>query len=150
LIGKPSGSVCVKVPGRANRDRLGIVDGVFDEGRVLFVVVREDVGWDRVNCQLYSGWCLGKRKPRVITDGEGLVDAAGEGIEVWGVRLCWGVGVGAREGNSTSIINLCDEAFREEAVRLGEGGGSYVLEGGGYALGKGVGSGFGSGGEEGS
>jgi len=61
------------------------VDGVFDEGKELFVVIREDVGWDRVNCQLYSGWRLGKRKPGVITDGERLVEAAGEGIEVRGV-----------------------------------------------------------------
>jgi len=49
-----------------------------------------------VNCQLYSGWRLGKRKPGVITNGEGLVEAAGEDIEVWGVGLGWGVGVGAR------------------------------------------------------
>ena len=49
----------------------------------MIVVFREDVGWDRVNCQLYSGWCLGKRKPGVITDGERLVEAAGKGIEVW-------------------------------------------------------------------
>jgi len=46
LLGKPSGSVLVKVPGRVNRDPLGVVDGVFDEGKRLFVVVREDVGWD--------------------------------------------------------------------------------------------------------
>jgi len=61
------------------------VDGVFDECNKLFVVVREDIGWDGVNCLLYSGWCLGKRKPGVITDREGLVEAAGEGIEIWGV-----------------------------------------------------------------
>jgi len=61
------------------------VDGVFDEGKEVFVVGREDVGCDRVNSQLYSGWRLGKRKPAVITDGEELVEAAGEGIEVRGV-----------------------------------------------------------------
>jgi len=61
------------------------MDGVFDEGKKLLVVIREDVGWDRVNCQLYSGWRLSKRKPGVITDGERLVEAAGEGIEIWGV-----------------------------------------------------------------
>jgi len=85
LLGEPSSSVLVEVAGRANRDRLGVVDGVFDEGKKLLVVVREDVGWDRVNGQLYSGWRQGKRKPGVITDGQGLVKAAGEGIEVWGV-----------------------------------------------------------------
>jgi len=46
LLGEPSRSVLVKVPGRANRDRLGVVDGGFDEGKELFVIVREDVGWD--------------------------------------------------------------------------------------------------------
>ena len=97
----------------------------------MFVIFWEDVCRDRVNCQLYSGWRLGRRKPVVITDGEGLVEAAGEGIEVWGVRLYWRVGVGAREGNSAAVIDLCDEAFREEGVGLGEGGGSYVWEGGG-------------------
>ena len=103
-----------------------------------------------MNCQLYSGWRLGKRKPGVITDGEGLVEAAGEGIEIRGVRLGWGVGVSAREGNSASVVDLCDETFWEEAVGVGKGGGGYVWEGGGYALGKGVGSGVGSGGEEAS
>jgi len=101
-----------------------------------------------VNCQLYSGWRLGKRKPRVISDGEGLVEAAGERIEVRGVGLCWGVRVGAREGDSASVVDLCDEALREEAVGFGEGGGGYVWEGGGYALGKGVRSGVGSGSKE--
>ena len=85
LLGEPSSSVLVEVAGRANRDRLGVVDGVFDEGKELFVVFWEDVCRERVNCQLYSGWRLGKRKPGAITDGEGLVKAAGEGIEVWGV-----------------------------------------------------------------
>jgi len=61
------------------------MDGVFDEGKEMFIIIGEDVGWDRVNCQLYSGWRLGKRKSGVITDGEGLVEAAGEGIEVRGV-----------------------------------------------------------------
>jgi len=126
------------------------MDGVFDEGKELFVVVREDVGWDRVNCQLYSGWRLGKRKPGVIPDREGLVEAAGEGIEVGGVSLRWGVGVGARRGDSASVVDLCDETFWEEAVGVGEGGSSYVWEGGGYALGKGVGGGVGSGSEEAS
>ena len=46
LLGEPSSSVLVKVPGRANHDRLAIVDGVFDEGKELFVVVKEDVGRD--------------------------------------------------------------------------------------------------------
>jgi len=82
LRGEPRSSVLVKVPGRANRDRLGVVDGVFDEGEKLFVVVGDYVRWDRVNCQPYSGWRLGKRKPGVITDREGLVKAAVEGIEV--------------------------------------------------------------------
>jgi len=61
------------------------VDGVSDEGEKLFVVIREDISWDRVNCQLYSGWRLGKRKPGVISDGKRLVTAAGEDIEIWGV-----------------------------------------------------------------
>jgi len=103
-----------------------------------------------VNCQLYSGWRLGKRKPGVIPDGEGLVEVAGEGIEIRGVGLCWGVGVGARKGDSATVVNFCDEALREEAVGIGEGGGSYVGEGGGYALGKGMGGGVGSGSEEAS
>ena len=101
-----------------------------------------------MNCQLYSHWHLGKRKPGVITHGEGLVNAAGESIEVWVLGFFRGVGVGAREGNNTSLVYLCDEAFREEAVGLGEGGSGHVWEGGGYAFGKGVGSGVGSVGEE--
>jgi len=79
-----------------------------------------------------------------------LVEAAGEGNEIWGVGFCWGVRVGAREGNSLSVVDLCNEAIWEEAVGLGKGGGSYVWEGGGYALGNGVGSGVGPGGEEAS
>ena len=61
------------------------MDGVFDKGEELFIVFREDIGWDRVNCQLYSGWRLGKRKPGVINYGERLVEAAGESIQIWGI-----------------------------------------------------------------
>ena len=45
-LGEPSSSGLVKVPGQANRDRLGVVDGVLDESKEMFVVVREDVGRD--------------------------------------------------------------------------------------------------------
>ena len=101
-----------------------------------------------MNCQLYSRWPLCKRKPGVITDGEGLVEAAGESIKVRGAGLCRGVGVGACKGDSAAVIDLCDEAHWEEIVGFGEGGSSYVREGDSYALGKGVGSGVGSGSEE--
>ena len=101
-----------------------------------------------MNCQLYSGWRRGKRKPGLVSDGEELVEAAGESIEVRGLGLSWGVRISARERDSASAVDLCDEAFWEEAVGLGEGGRGYVREGGGYALCKGVGSGFGSGSEE--
>ena len=124
------------------------MDGVFDEGEELFVVFRVDVGWDRVNCPLYSGWRLGKRKPGVITEREGLVEAAGESMEIWDVGFCPGVGVSTREGDSASGVDLCDETFWEEAVGVGVRGSSYVREGGSYALSKGMGSGVGSGGEE--
>jgi len=43
LLGKPSSSVLVKVPGRANRDCLRVVDGVLDESKELFVVFWQDV-----------------------------------------------------------------------------------------------------------
>ena len=48
------------------------------------------------------------------------------------------------------LLTFCDEAFREEAVGVGEGGSGYVWEVGRYALGKGVGGGVGSGSEEAS
>jgi len=91
------------------------VDGVFDEGVELIVVFREDAGFDRVNCQLYSGWRLGKCKPgvQVITDGEELVEAAGLGIEIWCVGFSGGVGVGACEGNGASVVDFCDKALRQ-------------------------------------
>jgi len=38
LLGKPRSSVLVKVPGRADRDCLRVVNGVFDEGKELLVV----------------------------------------------------------------------------------------------------------------
>jgi len=100
-----------------------------------------------VNCQLYSGWRLGKRKPGVITDGEGLVEVAGECIAIRGVGFCWSVWVSPRKGDSALVVDLSDETFWEEAVGFGESGGGYVWEGGGYALGKGMGGGAGSGGE---
>jgi len=37
-LGKPSSSILVKVPGRADRDRLCVVDGVLDESKELLVV----------------------------------------------------------------------------------------------------------------
>jgi len=85
LLGEPNSSALVMVPGRANRDLLRVADGFLDEVEQLFVVIGEDVGGDRVNCQLYSGWRLGKRKPGIVPDGEGLVEAAGESIKVGGV-----------------------------------------------------------------
>jgi len=103
-----------------------------------------------MNCPLYRGWRWGKRKPGIVSDGEGLVEAAGESIEVRGVGLGWRVGVSAAVIDSASVVDLCNEAFWEEAVGFGEGGSSYVREGGGYALCKGVRSGFGSESEEGS
>jgi len=39
LLGKPSSSVLVKVPGRADRDRLCVVDGVLDEGEEVYVIL---------------------------------------------------------------------------------------------------------------
>jgi len=103
-----------------------------------------------VNCQLYSSWRLGKRKPGIGSDGEGLVEAVGESIEVRGVGLCWAVGVGAGMVDSPSVVDLLDKSFREEAVGFGEGGSRYVGEGGGYALGEGVAGGVGSGSEQSS
>ena len=101
-----------------------------------------------MNCQLYSGWCLGKRKPGVIPDGEGLVEAVGESIEVRGVRFSLGVGVGARERDRALVVDLSDKSFWEETVGFCENGSSYVREEGSYALSKGLRSGVGSGSEE--
>ena len=103
-----------------------------------------------MNCQLYSGWRLSKRKPGVVPDGEGLVEAAGESNEVRCVGLRWRVGIGTGEGDGALVVNFGDEGLREEAVGFREGGSSDIREGGGYALGKGVGCGVGSGGEESS
>ena len=87
---------------------------------------------------MYSGWPLSKRKPELIRDGEGLVKAVGESIEVRGVGLCWYGRVGARAGKGSSVVNLCNEALWEERVGFGEGCISYVGEGGDYVLCKGV------------
>jgi len=99
---------------------------------------------------MYSGWRLGKRKPEVVTDGEGLVEAAGESIEIWGVRFRGSVRVGSGEGDNASVISLCNEAFSKEAVAFGESGGGYVREAGRYAICKGMGSGVSFGGEKAS
>ena len=112
------------------------------------VVIWEDVGWDRVNCQLYSGWRLGKHKSRVILDGEGLVQAAGESIEVWGVGFCGDVRIHTGERDGTSVGHFGYEAFGEEAVAVGKGGGSHVTKGRGYALSEGVWGGVGSSSQE--
>jgi len=101
-----------------------------------------------MNRQLYSCWRLGKRKPAIVHDGKELVEGVGQRIEVRGLGLGWGVGVSASERASSSVVDLCDEAFREEAVGLNEGSTRYVGEGGSYMLCKGVGSGFGSGSKE--
>ena len=103
-----------------------------------------------MNCQLYSGWRLGKRKPGVVPDGEGLVEAVGESIEVWGVGFGAGVGVSSSGGDGCSVVDFGDEALWEEAVGLREGGSSNIGEDGGYALDKGVGCGVGSRSEESS
>jgi len=67
-----------------------------------------------VNCQLYTGWPLGKRKPGIVSDGEGLIEAAGASIEVRGVGLSYRVWVKAPEGDGGSVVHLCNETFWEE------------------------------------
>ena len=59
-----------------------------------------------MNCQLYSGWREGKRKPGIGPCGEGLVEAAGESIEVRGARADGGVGVSDGEGYGASVIDF--------------------------------------------
>ena len=88
LLGAPSSSVLVKEPRRANRDLFRVVDGFLDEVEELFVVISEHIGWEQVNFQLYRGSCRGKRKPGVIPDGQGLVEALVESIEIRCLGLC--------------------------------------------------------------
>ena len=76
-----------------------------------------------MNCQLYSGCRLGKRKPGIISDGEGLGAAAGGSIEIWGVGFCWDVTsrVRACEGDSASVFDLAMKPFgrmRLDSVRV--------------------------------
>jgi len=78
-------SVLIKVPGLAHRDLLRVVDGACHESQEPLVVLWEDMGWDQVNCQLYSSWHLGKHKLVVIPDREGLVPAVGQSLKVDGV-----------------------------------------------------------------
>ena len=82
-----------------------------------------------MNCQLYSGRREGKRKPGVRPCGEGLVEAAGESIEVGAVEASGGVGVSDGEGYGASVIDCGEETFGEEAVGVGESGGDDVWEG---------------------
>jgi len=103
-----------------------------------------------VNTQLYRGWPLGQRKPGIVPVVEGLVEAAGESIEIRGVGFYWGVGVGTCEGDSATVVDLCDEAFRGEAVGFRESDSSYLGEGGSNGLSYSVGSGVASGSEEAS
>ena len=78
-----------------------------------------------------GGRRLGTRKLGIVPEGEGLVEAAGESIQVQRVGLCGSVGIGCRKGDSVSVVDLCDEAFWEETVGFSEDGSSYVREGGG-------------------
>ena len=73
-----------------------------------------------MNCQLYSRWREGKRKPGIRSSGVGLVEGAGERIEVWGVGAGGGVGVSDGEGYGASVIDFGGETFGEEAVRVCE------------------------------
>jgi len=128
--------VLVKVPSCPNRDFFCVVDRFVNDGEEFVVVGREDMGWDRVNCQLYSSWCRGKRKPGVIPNWEGLVEVAGESLEVWGVGKSGGIGVGTGEGESSLFVNLHDDTFGKKAVGVGEGGGGNSWKEGSYTLGK--------------
>ena len=82
-----------------------------------------------MNCQLYSGWREGKRKPGIGPCGEGLIEAAGESIEVRTVGPGRGIGVRDGEGYGTSVIDFGKETFGEEAVGVREGGGDNIGEG---------------------
>ena len=59
-----------------------------------------------MNCQLYSGRREGECKPWVGPCGEGLVEAAGESIEVGGVGACSGAGVGDGEEYGAPVIDF--------------------------------------------
>ena len=63
----------------------------------------------------------------------GLVEAAGDSIEVGGVGGGGGVGVCSGEGNGATIINLSDEPLGEEGIGGSEGGCDKVWESEGYA-----------------
>ena len=110
------------------------MDQFLDEVEELVLVFWEDVGWDRLNCQLYSGWRLGKFKPGIVSDREGQVEAAGESIEVGGVGLCGGGGVSNPERDPTSVVDFGYETFGADAVGVGHGGGSDVGKSSGYGL----------------
>ena len=69
-----------------------------------------------MNCQLYSGRREGERKPGVGPCGEGLVEAAGDSIEVGGVGTGRGVGVRDGEGYGASVIDFGEESLGKEAV----------------------------------
>ena len=96
----------------------------------------------------YTSWHLGKCKPGIVTDGEGLVQAAGESIEVLGVGPSRGVRICAGGRDGTSVVDLGYEPFREEAVGVSDGGGSDVGKGSGNALCVGVSGGVGFGSDE--
>lgn len=135
----------LKVPGHVNLALFQVVDDLLDEVEECVVVVWQDSSWYRVNCPEYRGSDLGKRKPVVISKGEGIVEAVGESNEVHGVGFSWRVGVGSCERDSILVVDLCDEALREETGGVCEGGSSYMEEGGSYSVCKGVGSAFRSG-----
>jgi len=84
----------------------------------------------------------------MVPNREGLVEAAGESSEVWGIGFRGGVGVGSGKRDGASVVDHSDEGFWEEAVGFREGGSSNIGEGEGYALGKGVRCGIGSRSEE--
>ena len=69
-----------------------------------------------MNCQLYSGWREGKRKPGIRPCGEGVVETAGESIEIRRVGAGGSVGVCDGEGYGSSVIDLSKKALGEKAV----------------------------------
>ena len=109
-------AVLVKLPGPGNLDLFRVEDGLREEGQELFIAVGEYIDGDGVYCQLYRGWRQGECSLRVGPDGEGLVEAAGESIEVWGLGGSRSVRVRACERHRTTVVDLGDETFGWEAV----------------------------------
>ena len=121
-------AIWVEVASSSNDEALGVVEGGREGGSKEGVVIRHGIERKAVNGELEVGGGKAKSLPRVVGDGEGLIEAGGKSFKKRSVGRGGDVAINNGESNSAFAIDKGLERNRELGVGLFEDGGWDVRE----------------------